>query len=302
MKSTPAVSVLMPVYNAERFLALAVDSVLAQTFGDFELIVVNDGSTDGSKALLDEYARRDSRVRVISRENTGIVGALNDAFAEARASLLARMDGDDVSLPDRLRAQVEFMRTHADCSLLGTEVCCIDEEGLRILQPQHLCDHDAIEAQMLNGDGGAIVHPSVMMRREAVERVGAYRFIHQWAEDLDLFLRLAEVGRVANVPEVLFHYRMHSHSVNHHRHSEQGRAVEAVLRDAHSRRGHPLPAEWSYKHYAHAPPEKLFEVYGWGALELGERRAARKYAIRRLRARPLTFNSWKLAYCALRGY
>ena len=104
--ATPAVSVLMPVYNAEAYLAEAVQSVLDQTWADFELIAVNDGSKDASGAILEDFARRDQRVRVISRPNTGIVGALNDAFAVARADLLARMDSDDLCMPARLEKQV----------------------------------------------------------------------------------------------------------------------------------------------------------------------------------------------------
>src|SRR5579871_2870885 len=102
----PAVSVLLPVYNGERFLAAAVRSVLEQTFSDFELIAIDDGSTDGSRAILEDFARRDARVRVISRPNSGIVGALNDALAQARGEFAARMDADDLCLSGRFAAQV----------------------------------------------------------------------------------------------------------------------------------------------------------------------------------------------------
>src|SRR5438045_3930995 len=110
--TSPTVSVLMPVYNGARYLAEAVESILAQTYRDFEFVIVDDGSTDRSPAMLDEYARRDSRVRIVRRGNTGIVGALNDAIADSKAPLIARMDADDVSLPDRLEKQVGYMREH----------------------------------------------------------------------------------------------------------------------------------------------------------------------------------------------
>src|SRR5258706_14041022 len=120
MSSSPAVSVVMPVYNGERYLASAIDSILAQTFTDFELIAVDDGSTDSSLPMLKRYAERDPRVRVISRPNTGIVGALSDAIAAARAPLIARMDADDLSLPLRFERQVAYLSGHPQCVLVGT--------------------------------------------------------------------------------------------------------------------------------------------------------------------------------------
>src|SRR6266581_3934019 len=109
MFSSPAISVVMPVYKAERYLAQAVDSILDQTFTDFELIAVDDGSRDQSLQILNGYAQKDQRVRVISRPNTGIVGALNDGIAAARAPLIARMDSDDLSLPQRFEKQVTYL-------------------------------------------------------------------------------------------------------------------------------------------------------------------------------------------------
>src|SRR5688500_6846307 len=125
----PQVSVLLPVYNAARYLAEAVDSILAQTFRDFDFVIVADGSTDRSPAVLDDYVRRDRRVKVIRRRNTAIVGALNDGLCECRGELVARMDADDVSLPDRLEKQVAFLREHAEVVALGGRVVGIDPYG-----------------------------------------------------------------------------------------------------------------------------------------------------------------------------
>src|SRR3954469_1098404 len=112
--AAPAVSVIMPVYNARAYVAEAIDSVLAQTFGDFELILVDDGSTDGSLDILRGYEKRDPRVRVISRPNTGIVGALNDGLKLARGEFIARIDADDASLPNRFEKEIAFLRAHPD--------------------------------------------------------------------------------------------------------------------------------------------------------------------------------------------
>src|SRR5262245_47416384 len=126
--STPAVSVLMPVYNAGRFLAPALDSILAQTFADFELIAIDDGSSDGSGKVLAEFAARDRRVCVLTQENCGIVATLNRALELARAPLVARMDADDLSRPDRFAQQVAYLREHPDVAVVSGAMDQIDED------------------------------------------------------------------------------------------------------------------------------------------------------------------------------
>ncbi len=115
----PLLSILMPVYNAGRYLRPAIASLLAQDFRDFELIIVNDGSTDGSAGIIDSFAVRDARIRVFTRANAGIVSALNAGLAVAQGGLIARMDSDDIALPGRLRAQVDFMQAHPECVAAG---------------------------------------------------------------------------------------------------------------------------------------------------------------------------------------
>src|SRR5436305_9543595 len=129
MDDRPQVSVLMPVYNAIRYIGVAVDSVLSQTFSDFEFIIVDDGSTDGSAEILREYAGRDPRIRLISRPNTGLGFALNEALAVARAPFIARMDADDECLPERFEKQIQYLRNHPECVLLGSRVLWIDSDG-----------------------------------------------------------------------------------------------------------------------------------------------------------------------------
>ena len=208
------VSVIVPVYNAARFLAEAIESLLAQTLANFEIIAVNDGSTDGSKRLLDCAAAADPRIRVLSRPNTGIVSALNDGLAEARGEFIARMDADDVSLPKRLAEQVAYLREHPECVAVGTDVLYTDPEGCPLIRHHPAEDHERIVAQLVAGNGGAIVHPSIMCRRSTIEELGGYRVRYQWIEDLDLYLRLSERGQLANLPEVYLHYRQHLQSVN----------------------------------------------------------------------------------------
>ncbi|QJW92708.1 glycosyltransferase [Frigoriglobus tundricola] len=233
---TPTVSVLMPVYNGERYLAEAVDSVLAQTFTDFEFVIVDDGSKDGSLAVLQWYAARDPRVRIISRPNTGIVGALNDGLAAARGELVARMDADDVCHPERFRTQVEYLRAHPACVVVGSRADLIDPDGERIGRWDMALDHDEIDRANLAGKL-TIVHPSLVFRRAAVVGAGAYRQETAGSEDLDLMLRLAETGRLANVPDVLLRYRRHHESLTHSAPGQVSEAAYRALRDAWARRG-----------------------------------------------------------------
>jgi glycosyltransferase involved in cell wall biosynthesis len=123
---TPAISVAMSVYNGERFLAEAIESVLGQTFADLEFLIVDDGSTDGSRAMIEAYAAKDARIRPILRENRGLIASLNQMLDEARAPLVARMDADDVCLPERLAQQVAFLDAHPDYGVLGCWTVDID--------------------------------------------------------------------------------------------------------------------------------------------------------------------------------
>jgi len=299
--AAPRVSVLMPAYNARRYLGEAIDSILAQTFRDFELVVVDDGSTDETLAILNRYAAQDPRVRVVSRPNTGISGALNDGLKLCRAPLVARMDADDVAEPQRLQRQVAYMDAHADCVLLGSNVLLIDPAGLPIGVDQNQPAHDQIEQQLLRGRGGAVYHPSAMMRRDAVDRVGRYRAQFNDSEDLDLFLRLAEVGRVANLPEPLLRYRRHLNSVTQNRYQNQWRLKRQIVAEAYQRRGQAMPADWTFEPWQPRPVAAQLREWGWRALKAGNVRAARHQALLAVRHGPLQPKSWQLLFCALRG-
>ena len=191
-----------------------MDSLLAQTFCDFEVIAVDDGSTDRSLEILTDYGCRDQRLRVISRSKTGIVGALNDGLEAARGEFIARMDADDVAESGRLAAQAAFLMSHPACVAVGTDVLYTDPEGAPLIRHRPATTHDEIVGRLLEGNGGALIHPSVMFRRDALERVGGYRERYQWIEDLDLYLRLSEVGELANLPDVHLRYRQHLKSIN----------------------------------------------------------------------------------------
>jgi glycosyltransferase involved in cell wall biosynthesis len=297
----PTVSVCMPVFNGEPYVREAAESILSQTFGDFEFIIIDDGSSDGSRAVLEELARRDARIRLISRPNTGYTRALNEALGLARGTYIARMDADDVSLPQRFHRQVDYLRDHPDCVLVGTRVMTVDPYGIPLYEPDQRPGHEEIEQELLNGVGWAVVHPTAMMVREQVTALGGYRPEAEPSESLDLFLRLAERGHLANLPVVLLHYRQHVRSVNQTRGDQQDAVARAVLADAHRRRGTTWTAGWPTPEREVRPIRKEIDMWTSVAIRTGHLAVARRHALSLLRIAPFSLNSWRLMYCAIRG-
>jgi GT2 family glycosyltransferase len=205
---SPTISVILPVYNSEAYLGLAVDSVLAQTFRDFELIAIEGGSTDRSRAILGEFAARDARVRVITQSARGLVGALNEGIAAGRGEFLARMDADDISHPERFTKQLVFLRGHPDIAVVGSTMTLIDAEGLPIRDIDYPIQPSEVARSL--ECGSALAHPAVMMRTEAVRQMHGYRAVLDHAEDYDLWLRMAERFQLANLPDRLLSYRHHA--------------------------------------------------------------------------------------------
>lgn len=227
----------MPVFNAEAFLPAALESILGQGFGDFELIAVDDGSTDGSLAVLREFASRDRRIKIISRPNTGIAGARNDAIAAADGRYIACADADDVSLPGRFQAQMQFLAEHPELAVLGGSLQEIDRAGnLLPTIYRYPTDPKVIARDLLKGC--CFGQPSVMINRRMLLEAGGYRRAFPPAEDYDLWLRLAERHPLANLPDILVHYRVHPLSATSSAYLEQAVATEVARRAAIYRRGH----------------------------------------------------------------
>ena len=199
----PLVSVLLPVYNGERYVAAAVQSVLAQTYGRLELVVIDDGSTDGTLAVLQSFD--DPRIRLTSRENRGLVATLAEAATLAQGAYLARMDADDVSQPERLRRQVAFLEAHPGVVLVGTDCTVVDEDGSALHDDRYLTDPDELKVGQVVGN--YFVHGAVMMRADAYDKVGGYDVTLPHAEDMDLWTRLSHAAAVASLPVPLYVYR-----------------------------------------------------------------------------------------------
>jgi glycosyltransferase involved in cell wall biosynthesis len=233
--SGPRLTVAMPAYNVEAFIADAIESVLAQDFADFEFLLLDDGSTDRTREIAETYARRDKRLRLVVRENRGIAASLNELIAMARAPLVARADADDICEPTRFSAQVAFLDDHPDYGIVGCQAALIDGAGrpVRHDSTQVPCTHEEIVSALPTYS--AFYHPAVTMRRDLVLAVGGYRKAYSDADDYDLWLRLSEVTRMANLPDVLIRYRVHGGQVSSWNLAEQSRRA-AIASLAHAER------------------------------------------------------------------
>ncbi|HEX6702082.1 MAG TPA: glycosyltransferase [Gaiellaceae bacterium] len=213
---------ILPVRDGDPFLRDALESVLAQTLAEFELLVVDDGSTDGTAAILLEV--QDDRLRVLRQEPLGLVAALNLGIAEARAPYLARMDADDVSLPERLERQVAYLDARPRVGLVVAGVVTMDGDA-RIVLPD---DDAALRRRLLLRNPFA--HGAVAVRVEALARAGGYRADYGANEDYDLWRRIARDWELGAIPEVLYRYREHPGAVTKSRIEERVRSRER-LRD-----------------------------------------------------------------------
>jgi GT2 family glycosyltransferase len=202
----PQVTVLMPVRDGESYLGDAIDSVVRQSFTDWELLVVDDGSTDSTPELVAAYADKDRRIRSLRLPRTGIVAALNRGVAEARAPLIARLDADDIAHDDRLRLQVERMRSEPGLVLLGTWAEIVDPAGKVVSHWRPKAETGLLQSSLRRSN--PFIHSSVVYRAEAARDVGIYRAVFEAAEDYDLWLRLAAIGTIANIPRHLITYRL----------------------------------------------------------------------------------------------
>jgi glycosyltransferase involved in cell wall biosynthesis len=234
--TNPAVSVILPAYNAGEYLIPAVRSVLDDGEADLELRVLDDGSSDGSvDALL--AAVDDPRLVVVRQENRGLAATLNRGFAEARGEFLARMDGDDQTVPGRFAAQLAYLRSHPDVVLVGGQIERL-VDGRSESESRFPESHDEIVSGLVAGRH-VVCHPSVMLRADAVREVGGY-WEHGVSEDWDLFLRLAEHGRLANIDRIVLRYRFHDSGINAGSMGKVRRNIRLAVEN-HRRRlsGHP---------------------------------------------------------------
>lgn len=212
MPETPHISVILPVYNSAAYLAATIESILAQTLRDFELIVINDGSTDGSADIISSFS--DSRIRYLEQPNRGLVATLNRGLAEAGGRYIARMDADDLCLPERFAKQAAWLDARPKTAVTGCFVTFINEKGNETGSwPQDRANFTAAQIRRALPFLNCMAHPGIMARTEVMRRFG-YNPAQQHIEDYDLWLRMQAEGEVMEkVPEVLLLYRVHTASI-----------------------------------------------------------------------------------------
>jgi len=299
----PCVSVIMAIRNGAAYLSAAIDSILAQTFTDFEFIIIDDGSDEpATLELLRAYAARDARLKIVSRANKGLTRSLNEGISLAAGELLARMDGDDIATPSRLEKQVAFMRSNPDVVLLGGAYELIDGAGRPIRTWTPANDDATLQTHCLEGST-PICHPLAMMRADAVQRVGGYDESFTVAQDLDLWLRLGEVGRMACLPDVLLQYRQHAGSVSEKKQVMQTENMRRACLAAYKRRGvegrYTCRADTGWRPTDdRASRARVALQYGWWAFNAGHRGTARHYGWKAAKTMPWSTAGWKLLGCA----
>lgn len=239
MKS-PLVTVLMPVYNGEKYLKDAMDSILNQTFADFELLVINDGSTDGSEKIIRTYS--DSRIRLVNNDkNIGLVNTLNKGFELAKGDFIARMDCDDVSLRNRLTKQVKFLEKHPEVAACGTFYNLLLNGKLALVDLP--ADQKEMDAFMVFNC--PIAHPTVMLRTSLIRQHRlTYRVEFMHAEDYDLWSRLSDFAGLANIREPLLNYRVHPGQITENKSFvDRKRESLAAIRLRHLKKMGLVPSE-----------------------------------------------------------
>ncbi len=295
-KPVPSVSVLTTAHNSAKYLHEALDSIFAQTFQDFELVVVDDGSTDDTADILAEYADKHPRMTVLTNSQCqGISRSANRGLQACRAPVIARMDADDIAYPDRLEKQLAFFRSH-DAVAVGCYVEFIDHRGRELTVMLSPTDDQTIQELLLQGDC-TVWHTGSMMDAAALRQVGGYNEAYGSAVDIELWLRLGEVGRLLNQPETLQQYRYYGDSVSAIRREQQMKLCEQATREAAARRG-VEPSFIKKEHWrsgaTKASKLRFIHRLGWWAHRSGHRRTTAIYGLKSLRLRPWSWQGWML--------
>ena len=206
MSKTPLISVVMSVYNSEKYLTEAIESILNQTYENFEFIIVNDGSTDNSLEIIKEYIRQDERIVLIDRENKGLPYSLNEGINIAKGKYIARMDADDISLPERFEKQIEYMKKN-ELDSCGSYIKVFSENSNKTIVRKNPINHKDIKFTLLFFS--CLAHPTVMFKKVVFDKV-QYHIDYKVAQDYQLWVEISMAGfKIGNIPEVLLNYREH---------------------------------------------------------------------------------------------
>jgi glycosyltransferase involved in cell wall biosynthesis len=220
----------MSVYNDKKYLAQAIESILAQTFGDFEFLILDDASTDGSAAIIESYAEKDRRIRILANpKNIGLGASLKKGVEAAGGEFIARMDADDISPKDRFQKQVDYLTKHPDIKILGGDHTIIDDEGSPISKLFYPKSSGLMRWNMLLGNGLIVSNGATMMRKEFIEMIGGYS-AYRAAQDYELWTRLLEYEPfpIANMADIILYYRQHDETITKSSNSLQEKVAVQV--------------------------------------------------------------------------
>jgi len=208
----PKISVMMTVYNAEKYIREAIESILNQTFSDFEFIILDDHSTDNSYEIINEYAKRDNRILVLSNEkNLGIAESRTKCIKYAKGKYIAIADADDISVPTRFEKQLKYLEKHKECGVVGSFIQLFDSETGKIIGSRKYYEDD-VRIRKRIFIYSPIAQPASMIRKEVFDYIGFYNPEYPPVEDLDIWFRLGTKYKFANIQEVLLNYRVHQNS------------------------------------------------------------------------------------------
>lgn len=259
--SSPTISVVMSVYNGEKCLAGTVESILSQTFGDFEFIIIDDGSTDRTAEILEAYVKKDNRIRVFHQENLGLTKALIRGCAEARGEFIARQDCGDISRSERFAKQLEHIRSRENRVLVS---CATDFFGPGhefLYRSSGKVDDEEVRDRLLKGSvktiRGLAGHGSAFFKKDLYEKVGGYRSEFYFAQDVDLWVRLARQGKVSFCPEVLFEVRVSAEEISGGYYEEQMAVAKIILELRDLQPGDPKSKGLLFKASLIRPKKKL---------------------------------------------
>jgi glycosyltransferase involved in cell wall biosynthesis len=266
----PKISVIMPVRNGSGYLDAAVASIRGQSFADFEFLVIDDGSTDGTPDMLRKHAAEDSRIAILNSGGAGIVAALNLGIDNATGFYIARMDADDIALPDRFELQSSWLDANPEIFACGTAATLINAEGKEKQTQPGMSGGKVALRDLL--DGNPFIHPTMMIRRDALVAAGLYRAGCTYAEDYDLWIRLAENGPLANLPDITLQFRMHSGQTSNLKRLAQ-RAATALARQAAMRRFNGLAEGADYTVSLEAAVRQFLETRTSDPSQIGETEA-----------------------------
>jgi len=295
----PAISVLLPVYNAEKYIKQTVESILNQSFTDFEFIIIDDGSSDRSLEILQNYAEQDKRIRLISRENKGLVETISEGLDLALGKYIARIDHDDIATPERLAIEYEFLQNNPDVVCVGSDFELIDYKGRRIGLAEPPKGSIAIERSLLAG-ACPIANPSTMVLKSAIYSVGGYNKNDTFpADDYALWIDLLDVGKIENLSSILLQYRIHASSVTQTSNTTMTMKTKEICEAACRQRGIPCDYDENTWLVTKKSQYKKTVGYGWYAFKDGNRWMALEYSLKAISQSPISEGGWRLLVCSL---